>query len=130
MLVRAETLTEPASRVQITHHAGAVGDFSPVYIDDEFAGRPDSVIADGPLILTLALDRVVSQSGGGAVRSFEARLGAPVIPMDVLGVVPTGGGSRCGIRTAKRSSRPMLWFRNNGRGQAGAERNTRCLISS
>lgn len=81
-------------RVQIARYAGAVGDFNPVHVDDEFAraaGLP-SVIAHGPLTVTLALDAVVEQLGPDALRSAKARLAAPVFPGDELVVVPVDGG--------------------------------------
>jgi acyl dehydratase len=84
------------TRVQIARYAGAVGDFNPVHIDDEFAraaGLP-SVIAHGPLIVALALDAVVEQVGAGALRSARARLSAPVFPGDELTVEPASGGVR------------------------------------
>lgn len=43
--------SEPISRVQIARYAGAVDDFNPMHVDEEFAkaaGMP-SVIAHGPL---------------------------------------------------------------------------------
>jgi acyl dehydratase len=86
----------PVTRVQIARYAGAVGDFNPVHIDDEFAraaGLP-SVIAHGPLIVALALDAVVEQVGAGALRSARARLSAPVFPGDELTVEPADGGVR------------------------------------
>jgi acyl dehydratase len=82
------------SRVQIARYAGAVGDFNPIHVDEEFAraaGMP-SVIAHGPLTLTLAIDAIVAQLGADALRKFEARLRAPVFPGDVLTVVPSEGG--------------------------------------
>jgi acyl dehydratase len=86
----------PVTRVQIARYAGAVGDFNPVHIDDEFAraaGLP-SVIAHGPLIVALALDAVVEQVGAEALRSARARLLAPVFPGDELIVEPADGGVR------------------------------------
>jgi acyl dehydratase len=86
----------PVTRVQIARYAGAVGDFNPVHLDDEFAraaGLP-SVIAHGPLVVALALDAVVEQLGPGALRSARARLSAPVFPGDELTVEPVDGGVR------------------------------------
>lgn len=91
------TELQPASipavtRVQIARYAGAVGDFNPIHVDEEFAraaGMP-SVIAHGPLSLTLVIDALISQLGTGTLRRFDARLRAPVLPGDVLTVVPTG----------------------------------------
>lgn len=84
----------PVTRVQIARYAGAVGDFNPIHVDEEFAkasGMP-SVIAHGPLTLTLAIDSLVSQLGVGALAKFDARLRAPVLPGDVLTVVPVDEG--------------------------------------
>lgn len=84
----------PLDRVQIARYAGAVNDFNPVHVDEEFAkasGLP-SVIAHGPLTVALALDAVVEQVGPRALRSAQARLSAPVFPGDVLTVVPTERG--------------------------------------
>lgn len=89
-----ESRRGPVDRVQIARYAGAVGDFNPVHVDDEFAraaGLP-SVIAHGPLTVTLALDAVVEQLGPDALRSAKARLSAPVFPGDELVVVPVDGG--------------------------------------
>lgn len=80
------------TRVQIARYAGAVGDFNPIHVDEEFAraaGMP-SVIAHGPLTLTLAIDALVAQAGAAALRRFDARLRAPVVPGDALTVVPSG----------------------------------------
>lgn len=82
---------DPVTRVQIARYAGAVGDFNPIHLDEEFAraaGMP-SVIAHGPLTLTLAIDSLVSQVGAGALRRFDARLRAPVVPGDTLTVAPS-----------------------------------------
>ncbi|MCF7550892.1 MaoC/PaaZ C-terminal domain-containing protein [Pseudonocardia sp. WMMC193] len=84
----------PVSRVQIARYAGAVNDYNPVHVDEEFAqasGLP-SVIAHGPLTVALALDAVVAQVGADRLRSATARLSAPVFPGDELTVVPTEAG--------------------------------------
>lgn len=76
----------PVTRVMIARYAGAVGDFNPIHVDEEFAkslGLP-SVIAHGPLTLALALDEVVDQLGARCVRSFSARLSSPVFPGDQI----------------------------------------------
>jgi len=94
MAIREEKVPAPVSRVQIARYAGAVGDFNPIHLDDEFAraaGMP-SVIAHGPLTLTLAIDRLVAQCGADALRSFDARLKAPVFPKDHLSIAPVEGG--------------------------------------
>ncbi len=86
--------TNEVTRAQIARYAEAVGDFNPMHLDEEFAkaaGMP-SVIAHGPLSLALILDVVVGQVGAGAMRSFDARLRAPVVPGDRLRVIPTDEG--------------------------------------
>lgn len=86
--------TNAITRVQIARYAGAVGDFNPMHLDDDFAraaGLP-SVIAHGPLTLTLVIDALVAQLGAAQLRSFEARLRAPVFPGDTLEIVPTDDG--------------------------------------
>jgi acyl dehydratase len=90
----AERSRGPVTRVQIARYAGAVGDFNPMHVDDEFAraaGMP-SVIAHGPLTVALALDAVAEQLGPDALRSAKARLSAPVFPGEALTVVPTADG--------------------------------------
>lgn len=89
-----EATCAPVSRVQISRYAGAVDDYNPVHVDEEFAkaaGLP-SVIAHGPLTIALALDAVVAQLGPEALRSATARLLAPVFPGDELTVAPTEKG--------------------------------------
>lgn len=89
-----ESTRGPVDRVQIARYAGAVDDYNPVHVDEEFAkaaGLP-SVIAHGPLTIALALDAVVAQVGPTALRSATARLSAPVFPGDVLLVAPTDAG--------------------------------------
>jgi acyl dehydratase len=86
--------TEAVTRVQIARYAGAVGDFNPIHLDDDFAAKAGlpSVIAHGPLTLALILDLVVGQLGPEALVSFDARLRAPVFPGDELTVMPSDGG--------------------------------------
>jgi acyl dehydratase len=94
MAIREDAIPVPVTRVQIARYAGAVGDFNPIHLDDEFAraaGLP-SVIAHGPLTLTLAIDRLVAQCGADAITAFDARLKAPVFPKDRLSVVPSAEG--------------------------------------
>jgi acyl dehydratase len=87
--------TLPAlSRVQIARYAGAVRDFNPVHVDEQFAtgrGLP-SVIAHGPLTLARAIDAIVDQVGAEAIRGFDARLRAPYLPGETLLVLPVEGG--------------------------------------
>lgn len=99
-----EATRGPVTRVQIARYAGAVNDFNPVHVDEEFAraaGLP-SVIAHGPLTVALALDAVVEQLGPAALRSAQARLSAPVFPGDELTVVPAPDGAE--VRKADGTS--------------------------
>jgi acyl dehydratase len=78
--------TEPLTRVQIARYACAVNDFNPIHLDEEFAkaaGMP-SVIAHGPLMAALVIDRLVAQIGTDALGSADVRLRAPVFPGDAL----------------------------------------------
>lgn len=89
-----ETTLPALTRVQIARYAGAVRDFNPIHVDEEFAksaGLP-SVIAHGPLTVARALDAIVAQVGPQAVRGFEARLKAPYLPGETMVVVPVEGG--------------------------------------
>jgi acyl dehydratase len=89
-----EVTVAPVTRVQIARYAGAIGDFNPMHVDEEFAraaGMP-SVIAHGPLTAALVLDAVVGQLGADALRSAEVRLRAAVFPGDVLTVRPSADG--------------------------------------
>lgn len=90
-----ETRTYPAlTRQQICRYAGAVRDFNPIHVDEQFAtsaGLP-SVIAHGPLTLAFAIDAIVDQYGAGSLRSFRARLKAPFTPGEPLAVVATDDG--------------------------------------
>ena len=63
-------------------------------IDDDFAqaaGLP-SIIAHGPLTLTLVIDALVAQLGVAQLKSFDARLRAPVFPGDSLEIVSIDDG--------------------------------------
>lgn len=88
-------VTLPAlTRVQIARYAGAVTDFNPVHVDEEFArasGLP-SVIAHGPLTVSRALDAVVAQVGTINVKRLDVRLRAPYLPGETLVVIPVEGG--------------------------------------
>ena len=89
-----EQTTSPLTRVQIARYAGAVRDFNPIHVDEEYAqaaGLP-SVIAHGPLTLARAIDVIVSQVGVDAIRSIDARLKAPYTPGEPLTVIPVDGG--------------------------------------
>ncbi len=89
-----ETVLPALTRQQIARYAGAVRDFNPVHVDEEFArasGLP-SVIAHGPLTLARALDAVVAQVGAKRLRGFEARLTAPYTPGQTMTVIPAESG--------------------------------------
>jgi acyl dehydratase len=90
----AEQTLSPLTRVQIARYAGAVRDFNPIHVDDDYArsaGLP-SVIAHGPLTLARAIDAIVSQVGVDAIKALDARLKAPYTPGEPLVVVPVEGG--------------------------------------
>lgn len=93
MKLTEQTLS-PLTRVQIARYAGAVRDFNPIHIDDDYArsaGLP-SVIAHGQLTLARAIDAIVAQVGVGALKGLDARLRAPYTPGEPLVVVPVEGG--------------------------------------
>lgn len=90
----SESTTEPITRVQIARYAGAVGDFNPIHVDEEFAknaGMP-SVIAHGPLTATLLIDALVAQLGAAGLATVDVRFRTPVFPGDTLTLVPSGDG--------------------------------------
>ena len=88
--------TAPAvSREQILRYAGAVKDFNPIHVDEEFAkaaGMP-SVIAHGPLTAAIVLDLIVGQIGANGLAAAQVRFRAPVFPGDELSIVPTEEGA-------------------------------------
>lgn len=87
------TSAGPVTREQIARYADAVDDHNPIHIDEEFAkaaGMP-SVIAHGPLTLTLAIDALVAAHGPDALASFDGRLRAPLLPDQGLTVSAEGG---------------------------------------
>lgn len=90
----SEQTLPPLTRSQIARYAGAVRDFNPIHVDEEFAksvGMP-SAIAHGPLTLARGIDAIVAQVGAGALKSLDARLKAPYVPGESMTVVPTEGG--------------------------------------
>jgi acyl dehydratase len=94
MVVRQQTTLPPLTRVQIARYAGAVRDFNPIHLDDEYAraaGLP-SAVAHGPLTLARAIDVLVSEVGPASVKSLRARFKAPYTPGEPLVVVPVDGG--------------------------------------
>jgi acyl dehydratase len=89
-----ETTLPALTRQQIARYAGAVRDFNPIHVDEEFAkasGLP-SAIAHGPLTLARALDVLVAQIGADKIRGFDARLKAPYTPGETMTVTPVDGG--------------------------------------
>ena len=88
--------TAPAvTREQILRYAGAVKDFNPIHVDEEFAkaaGMP-SVIAHGPLTASIVLDLIVGQIGACGLAAAQIRFRAPVFPGDELSIVPTEEGA-------------------------------------
>jgi acyl dehydratase len=89
----AETTLPALTRAQIARYAGAVRDFNPLHVDEEFAkslGFP-SVIAHGPLTLARALDAIVAQVGAENIRGCDVRMKAPYLPGEILRVVPVEG---------------------------------------
>lgn len=67
---------------QFVRYAGVVGDFNPVHYDLNTAKSfgMSSVIGQGPLVMTLALDAVVAEEGLDAVTGIKARITAPAFP--------------------------------------------------
>lgn len=86
-----KSIDKPAAEVtrrMIVQYAGIVQDFNPVHYDDEFAkkaGLP-TVIAQGPLTVTLMLDALVAQYGADEIAALSVRLKSPVLPGDQLHV--------------------------------------------
>ena len=95
MALMRETIA-PITRVQIARYAGAVRDFNPIHVDEQFAtqraGLP-SVVAHGPLVMTLALDRVLAVLGVRSVESFDVRFKSPVVPDKELEIVVEADGA-------------------------------------
>jgi acyl dehydratase len=89
-----ESTAAAVTREQILRYAGAVSDFNPMHLDEEFAkaaGMP-SVIAHGPLTAAIVLDLIVSQISANGLAAAEVRFRAPVFPGDELSILPTEGG--------------------------------------
>ncbi|MEW6475474.1 MAG: MaoC/PaaZ C-terminal domain-containing protein [Actinomycetota bacterium] len=79
-------------RLKIARYAGASGDFNPMHVDEAFArqaGMP-SVIAHGPLTVSLVVDALVAQ--GLNLTAVRSRLRAPVFPGESLALGPAGEG--------------------------------------
>ncbi len=63
-------------------YASVVGDFNPIHYDLDFARKlkMPAVVAQGPLVLLLALDAIAAEGGLGDVTGVVARITAPVFP--------------------------------------------------
>ena len=63
-------------------YASVVGDFNPIHYDLDFAKKlkMPAVVAQGPLVLLLALDAIAAESGLGDVRRVATRVTGPVFP--------------------------------------------------
>jgi len=63
-------------------YASIVGDFNPIHYDLDFAKklRMPSVVAQGPLVLLLALDAIAAEGELGDVKRVTARITGPVFP--------------------------------------------------
>ena len=81
-----EGTLQDVTREQILRYAAAVDDFNPIHVDESFArglGLP-SVVAHGPLTVTLVLDALVAAGPAAGITGLDARLRAPVLPGDAL----------------------------------------------
>lgn len=78
-------------RVQIAKFAAAVNDFNPIHVDEEFATKAGfpSVIAHGPLTLSLVAQAIGRAFGPENLRGVHAQFRAPALPGDVLRVEGT-----------------------------------------
>src|SRR5690348_5326635 len=92
MKLEEVVLKDSVTRAQIEGYAKVVGDSNPIHFDEEFARRAGmpSVIAPGPLTLSLALDAVVRQCGADSLAGVTIRFSAPVTPGDRLRIIPAG----------------------------------------
>lgn len=63
-------------------YASIVGDFNPIHYDLEFAKKlkMPAVVAQGPLVLLLALDAIAAEGCLGEVKRVSARITGPVFP--------------------------------------------------
>ena len=79
------------NRVQIAKFAAATGDFNPIHCDEEFARKSGfpSVIAHGPLTLSLVARARGRTVGPHNIRAVHAQFRAPVLPGDLLRVEGT-----------------------------------------
>lgn len=63
-------------------YASVVGDFNPIHYDLDFARKLNmpAVVAQGPLVLLLALDAIAAEGGLRDVSGIVARVKGPVFP--------------------------------------------------
>ncbi len=68
--------------------AAVVGDFNPIHFDRDFAQafmlKLPAVVAQGPLVLLLAMDALAAEQSLPASGSVSARVTGPVFPDRVL----------------------------------------------
>jgi acyl dehydratase len=76
-------------------YASVVGDFNPIHYDLDFAKKlmMPAVVAQGPLVLLLALDAIAAEGGLGDVKRVVARITGPVFPDTDLTVERREDGS-------------------------------------
>ena len=67
---------------QFVRYASVVGDFNPIHYDLDFAKKlkMPAVVAQGPLVLLLALDAIAAEGSLGDVKRVAARVTGPVFP--------------------------------------------------
>lgn len=67
---------------EFVRFAAVVGDFNPIHFDRDFAEQSNlpSVVAQGPLIMLLALDAIAAEGEFSQVKRFAARIVGPVFP--------------------------------------------------
>ena len=80
-----KSFTRAARKVgkeEFVRFASVVGDFNPIHYDRDFAEqlKLPSVVAQGPLVMLLALEAIAAEGGLSQVKRFEARIVGPVFP--------------------------------------------------
>jgi len=67
---------------EFVRFASVVGDFNPIHYDRDFAeqSKLPSVVAQGPLVMLLALDAIAAEGEFNQVKRFAARIVGPVFP--------------------------------------------------
>ena len=63
-------------------YASVVGDFNPIHYDLDYAKKLNmpTVVAQGPLVVLLALDAIAAEGGLSNVKGVVARITGPVFP--------------------------------------------------